>query len=65
MMHERIIAKRPDKDLLWALEYLTEDAEACSLVNGSDDNATKEARKLETVLRRVARQAGYVIEEAK
>ena len=51
-----------DRDVAWAIAYLEEDAEACSAVNGERDSATKDARRLETVVKRLAREAGYSTE---
>lgn len=51
-----------DKDVEWAIAHVEEEADVCSAVNGSRDGATKEARRLETVVKRLAREAGYVAE---
>jgi hypothetical protein len=51
--------KTPDKDLLEVLERLEEDIEVFRAVNGGDDDGIQAARKTETVIRRLAREAGY------
>lgn len=51
--------KQPDADVAWAIQYLEDEADLCSTVNGSKDESTKEARRLETVFKRMAREAGY------
>lgn len=51
--------REPDPDIRWAIGYLEDDSDACSAVNGSEDGATKTARRLETVFKRLAREAGY------
>jgi len=56
---QRLFGKKPDKDVAWALRHLEEDADVCSIVNGAADETTKEARRLETVFKRLAREAGY------
>lgn len=47
--------KLPDADLAWALQYAE--------FNGEDGYTTTDARRLETVLRRLAREAGYALPE--
>jgi hypothetical protein len=56
---QRLFGKNPDADVAWALRHLEEDADMCSMVNGSADESTKEARRLETIFKRLAREAGY------
>lgn len=52
--------RRPmDKDVRWLLGHAEEEAEVCSAVNGERDESTKDARRLETVVRRLVREAGY------
>ena len=43
-------------DIKWLLDHVTEDAAVCSAVNGSDDSATKEARRIEVTVKRLARE---------
>ena len=47
---------KPMSDVKWVLDHLTEDADICSKVNGSDDAATKEARRIEVTVKRLARE---------
>lgn len=55
----RLFGRSLDPDVAWAIRHVREDAEVCSRVNGSDDETTRESRRLETVLLRLAREAGY------
>ncbi|AUQ62360.1 hypothetical protein [Phaeobacter inhibens] len=55
--------KLPDADLAWALQYAEEDAQFSAEFNGEDGYTTADARRLETVLRRLAREAGYALPE--
>lgn len=57
--------KKPDHDIKWALDYIREDAEACSIVNGPYDESTMEVRRLETTFKRLAREAGYDVDTHK
>ena len=43
-------------DEQWAVKYLEDDAEACSAVNGSHDGSTKDARRLEVLVKRLIRE---------
>ncbi|MGH1330747.1 MAG: hypothetical protein ACRBBK_07695 [Paracoccaceae bacterium] len=52
-----------DADLAWALQYAEEDAQFSAEFNGEDGYTTADARRLETVLRRLAREAGYALPE--
>jgi hypothetical protein len=52
-------ARPADPDVARAIAALEQDADICSTVNGSEDDATKEARRLETTVKRLAREAGY------
>lgn len=56
---QRLFGRTPDADVAWALRYLEDDADICSAVNGPDDEATRQARRLEVVFKRIAREAGY------
>ena len=40
----------------WAVQYLEDDAEACSAVNGSHDQTTKDARRMEVLVKRLIRE---------
>ncbi len=60
---EAMQAKLPDADLAWALQYAEEDAQFSADFNGEDGYTTADARRLETVLRRLAREAGYALPE--
>lgn len=51
--------REPDPDIKWAIGHLEDDSDACSAVNGSEDSATKTARRLEAIFKRLAREAGY------
>lgn len=53
------MARAMDADLRWALEHVSEQAELSSDINGADDPATRDDRRLEVVMRRLAREAGY------
>ena len=55
----RLFGRTVDTDVAWAIRHVRENAEVCSMVNGPDDEATKQDRRLETVLVRLAREAGY------
>lgn len=48
-----------DPDVTWALNALEQEADICSAVNGPEDDAAREARRLETTVKRPAREAGY------
>lgn len=50
-----------DEDVLWAVTYATDEADMSSELSGSDSDLTKCQRRLETVIRRLAREAGYDI----
>lgn len=52
-----------DADLAWLLQYAEEDAQFSAEFNGEDGYTTADARRLETVLRRLAREAGYALPE--
>lgn len=56
------MVKQPDSDLLWVLGHVEIEADLCSVANGSQDESTIEARRLETVVKRLAREAGYEVE---
>lgn len=43
-------------DITWALAYLEDDAKLCSIINGARDATTKDARRLETTFKRLARE---------
>ena len=43
-------------DEQWAVKYLEDDAEACSAVNGSQDQTTKDARRMEVLVKRLIRE---------
>lgn len=49
--------KTPDKDMLRALEYIDGEIELCHVIGDGEDPL--ELRCVETVLRRLAREAGY------
>jgi len=49
-----------DNDIEWALEHCEEAAEFLSEFGCSDPNDLKKARRLEVVLKRLAREAGYI-----
>lgn len=51
-----------DKDVAWAIAWVTEEAEMWSVVDGSKADNTRTARRLETVVKRLAREAGYSTE---
>lgn len=51
--------KKPDKDIAWALQVLEDEADLSSEINGSDDGDAQNQRRLETVFKRLAREAGY------
>lgn len=55
----RLFGRTVDADVAWAIRHVRQNAEVCSMVNGPDDEATKLDRRLETVLLRLAREAGY------
>ncbi|MEM0990918.1 MAG: hypothetical protein AAGK00_18780 [Pseudomonadota bacterium] len=55
----RLFGRKVDADVAWAIRHVRENAEVCSLVNGAEDETTQEDRRLETVLLRLAREAGY------
>lgn len=55
----RLFGRTVDADVAWAIRHVRENAEVCSMVNGPYDEATKQDRRLETVLLRLAREAGY------
>lgn len=50
---------KADKDVSWAIAYAENEAAECSLCNGSEDGLTRDLRRLETTLKRLAREAGY------
>ena len=43
-------------DEQWAVQFLEDDAEACSAVNGSRDQTTKDARRMEVLVKRLIRE---------
>lgn len=51
--------KPADKDILEVLAELEEDMEGYELVNGADDEGIMPLRRMETLIRRLAREAGY------
>ena len=55
----RLFGRAVDADIAWAIRHVRENADVGSMVNGSDDPATIEDRRLETVVLRLAREAGY------
>ena len=55
----RLFGRTVDPDIAWAIRHVRENAEVCSMVNGPDDETTMQDRRLETVLLRLAREAGY------
>ncbi len=55
----RIFGRPVDKDVAWAIRHVRENAELSSMCNGGDDESTLQDRRLETVVMRLAREAGY------
>lgn len=57
--HERASPKPLDPDVKWLLGLVSDDAELSSDINGENDPATKNSRRIEVTVRRLAREAGY------
>lgn len=51
--------REPDSDIRRAIEDATEEADMLSEGFGGDDPIALQMRRIETVLRRLAREAGY------
>lgn len=53
--------RSPNRDIIECLERIGEDIEIAEAVNGPDDESIMPLRQTETLIRRLAREAGYVI----
>ena len=43
-------------DVKWLLKHLARDADTCSLINGPEDAATIEARRIEVTVKKLVRE---------
>lgn len=55
--------KRLDDDIRGAIAWAQGEAELNSDISGPEHEVTKEARRMEVTLRRLAREAGYDLTE--
>lgn len=55
--------KAPDADIRCAIAWIQEEAELNSDINGPEHDVTRQARRVEVTLRRLAREAGYDLNE--
>lgn len=53
------MSDKSTKDIIDTLEQLDEEIEIYQAINGDDDEGVMPLRRAETVIRRLAREAGY------